>query len=122
MALEVRERGESDCPTAFFISEHLAVSLHARQRRFGPIGVVVDRSGYLSCRPFGADRALLLIEGVAIAKVVMLGVADPFRRGRRPDDKSKMPRNANLTSPIRHDHRRAAMAEAAVTVSTIVCR
>ena len=34
-------------------------------------------------RIFGADRALLLIEGVAIAKVVMLGVAYPFRRGRR---------------------------------------
>jgi hypothetical protein len=34
-------------------------------------------------RIFGADRALLLIEAVAIAKVVMLGVAHPFRR-RRP--------------------------------------
>ena len=34
-------------------------------------------------RIFGADRALLLVEGIAIAKVVMLGVAFPFRR-RRP--------------------------------------
>ena len=31
-------------------------------------------------RIFGADRALLLMEGVAIAKVVMLGFAYPFRR------------------------------------------
>ena len=31
-------------------------------------------------RIFGADRALLLIEGVAIAKVIMLGIAYPFRR------------------------------------------
>jgi hypothetical protein len=34
-------------------------------------------------RIFGADRALLLIEGVAIAKIVMLGIALPFRRRRR---------------------------------------
>jgi hypothetical protein len=34
-------------------------------------------------RIFGADRALLLIEGVAIAKVVMLGFAYPFHRRRR---------------------------------------
>ena len=34
-------------------------------------------------RIFGADRALLLIEGVAIAKVAMLSLAYPFRR-RRP--------------------------------------
>ena len=34
-------------------------------------------------RIFGADRALLLIEAVAIAKIVMLGLARPFRR-RRP--------------------------------------
>jgi hypothetical protein len=34
-------------------------------------------------RIFGADRALLLVEGIAIAKMVMLGVAHPFRR-RRP--------------------------------------
>ena len=34
-------------------------------------------------RIFGADRALLLIEGVAIAKLIMLTVAQPFRR-RRP--------------------------------------
>src|SRR3954454_19924310 len=33
-------------------------------------------------RIFGADRALLLIEGVAIAKLVMLGFAYPFRRRR----------------------------------------
>jgi hypothetical protein len=33
-------------------------------------------------RIFGADRALLLIEGVAIAKVVMLGFAYPSRRRR----------------------------------------
>jgi hypothetical protein len=31
-------------------------------------------------RIFGADRALLLIEGVALAKIVMVGVAYPFRR------------------------------------------
>ena len=30
-------------------------------------------------RIFGADRALLLIEGVALAKVLMLAVAYPFR-------------------------------------------
>jgi hypothetical protein len=36
-------------------------------------------------RIFGADRALLLIEGVAIAKVVMLGIAYPFRREVQPD-------------------------------------
>lgn len=34
-------------------------------------------------RIFGADHALLLIEGVAIAKIVMLAIAHPFRR-RRP--------------------------------------
>ncbi len=34
-------------------------------------------------RIFGADRALLLIEAVAVAKIVMLGIAHPFRR-RRP--------------------------------------
>jgi hypothetical protein len=33
-------------------------------------------------RIFGADRALLLIEAVAIAKVAMLGVALLFRRRR----------------------------------------
>ena len=33
-------------------------------------------------RIFGADRALLLIEGVAIAKVIMLGVVHPLRRRR----------------------------------------
>jgi len=31
-------------------------------------------------RVFGADRALLLIEAVAVAKLAMLGVALPFRR------------------------------------------
>ena len=31
-------------------------------------------------RIFGADRALLLIEAVVIAKLVMLGIAHPFRR------------------------------------------
>ena len=31
-------------------------------------------------RIFGADRALLLIEAIAIAKLVMLGIAHPFRR------------------------------------------
>ena len=35
-------------------------------------------------RLFGADRALLLIEGVAIAKVAMLGTAYFFRRRRQP--------------------------------------
>lgn len=34
-------------------------------------------------RIFGADRALLLIEGVAVAKLVLLAMAHPFRR-RRP--------------------------------------
>jgi hypothetical protein len=34
-------------------------------------------------RIFGADRALLLVEGVAIAKIVMLAIAHPFRRRRR---------------------------------------
>src|SRR5690242_14546290 len=32
---------------------------------------------------FGAEPALLLIEGIAIARVVMRGVAYPFRRRRR---------------------------------------
>lgn len=31
-------------------------------------------------RIFGADRALLLVEAVAAAKLLMLGVAYPFRR------------------------------------------
>ena len=31
-------------------------------------------------RIFGADHALLLIEAVVIAKVVLLGIAHPFRR------------------------------------------
>jgi hypothetical protein len=35
-------------------------------------------------RIFGADRALLLIEGIAVAKVAMLGIAYLFRRRRRP--------------------------------------
>lgn len=34
-------------------------------------------------RIFGADRALLLVEGIALAKLIMLGIAQPFRR-RRP--------------------------------------
>ena len=34
-------------------------------------------------RIFGTDRALLLVEGIVIAKVVMLGIAHPFRH-RRP--------------------------------------
>jgi hypothetical protein len=34
-------------------------------------------------RIFGADRALLLIEGIVIAKLVMLGVAHPFRSRQR---------------------------------------
>ena len=34
-------------------------------------------------RMFGADRALLLVEGVAVAKLIMLGIVQPFRR-RRP--------------------------------------
>jgi hypothetical protein len=33
-------------------------------------------------RIFGADRALLLIEDVVLAKLIMLGVALPFRRRR----------------------------------------
>ena len=36
----------------------------------------------LAFRIFGADRALLLVEGIAIAKLIMLAVAHPFRRGR----------------------------------------
>jgi hypothetical protein len=31
-------------------------------------------------RLFGADRALLLVEGITLAKLVMLGIAHPFRR------------------------------------------
>ena len=31
-------------------------------------------------RIFGADRALLLVEGIAIAKLLMLAIAYPFRR------------------------------------------
>ena len=31
-------------------------------------------------RIFGADRALLLVEAVAVAKLLMLGIAYPFRR------------------------------------------
>ena len=33
-------------------------------------------------RIFGADRALLLIEGVAVAKLIMLAIAYPFRSRR----------------------------------------
>jgi hypothetical protein len=33
-------------------------------------------------RIFGADRALLLIEGVAVAKLILLALAHPFRRFR----------------------------------------
>lgn len=33
-------------------------------------------------RIFGADRALLLVEGIAVAKLILLGVAYPFRRRR----------------------------------------
>ena len=33
-------------------------------------------------RIFGADRALLLIEGVAIAKLILLALGHPFRRFR----------------------------------------
>ena len=33
-------------------------------------------------RIFGADRALLLVEGIALAKLIMLAVAYPFLRGR----------------------------------------
>jgi hypothetical protein len=31
-------------------------------------------------RIFGADRALLLIEAIAVAKLALLGIAHPFRR------------------------------------------
>ena len=31
-------------------------------------------------RIFGADRSLLLIEGVVVAKAILLGIAYPFRR------------------------------------------
>ena len=34
-------------------------------------------------RIIGADRALLLVEATAVAKILMLGIALPFRR-RRP--------------------------------------
>jgi hypothetical protein len=33
-------------------------------------------------RIFGSDRALLLVEGVAFAKLIMLGVTQPFRHRR----------------------------------------
>jgi hypothetical protein len=33
-------------------------------------------------RIFGADRALLLVEGIAVAKLIMLAIAQPFRRRR----------------------------------------
>jgi hypothetical protein len=33
-------------------------------------------------RIFGADRALLLVEGIAVAKLLMLAVAYPFRHRR----------------------------------------
>jgi hypothetical protein len=33
-------------------------------------------------RIFGADRALLLIEGVAVAKLILLALAHPLRRFR----------------------------------------
>jgi hypothetical protein len=33
-------------------------------------------------RIFGADRALLLVEGIALAKLIMLAAAYPFRRRR----------------------------------------
>jgi len=33
-------------------------------------------------RIFGADRALLLIEGIAVAKLILLALAHPFRRFR----------------------------------------
>ena len=33
-------------------------------------------------RIFGAVRALLLVEAIALAKLIMLAVAYPFRRGR----------------------------------------
>ena len=33
-------------------------------------------------RMFGADRALLLMEGVVLAKAILLGIAYPFRRRR----------------------------------------
>jgi hypothetical protein len=33
-------------------------------------------------RIFGADRALLLIEAIVVAKLVLLGIAHPFRRRR----------------------------------------
>jgi hypothetical protein len=39
--------------------------------------------GRSALRIFGADHALLLIEVVAIAKGILLGVAHPYRR-RRP--------------------------------------
>ena len=39
--------------------------------------------GESALRIFGADRALLLIEGIVIAKVIMLSIAYPFRH-RRP--------------------------------------
>jgi hypothetical protein len=36
-------------------------------------------------RIFGADRALLLVESITVAKLIMLGIAYPFRR--RPNQK-----------------------------------
>lgn len=35
-------------------------------------------------RIFGADRALLLIESIVIAKAILLGIAHPFRRRPPP--------------------------------------
>jgi len=31
-------------------------------------------------RIFGADRALLLVEGIAVAKLILLAIGSPFRR------------------------------------------
>ena len=42
-------------------------------------------------RILGADRALLLIEGVAAAKIIMLSLAYPFRRPRPGTGASRRP-------------------------------
>jgi hypothetical protein len=45
-----------------------------------PLGLASKAESAL--RIFGADRALLLIEGVAVAKLILLALAHPFRRFR----------------------------------------
>jgi hypothetical protein len=48
----------------------------------GALPVAWGSKAESALRIFGADRALLLIEAIVIAKTIMLGIAYPFRRGR----------------------------------------